>query len=676
MPRTPTHVQQKFQAQHLFTDREEPQQAFAQALLTPQGKEDYRLLNFYGIGGLGKTALCEQFTKKLSAEKKENKHLGWAKLDFEVTTQRDSVAALLDIRLQLANGCGMNFPAFDTAFFRHYAFVRKGHDIRVDHPGLFKQHNDLLQDVSDFSNDIVNEIPGVGLFYKYTNKLSAHTQKWWQCRGKKILEGLDELEQHKLQEKLPTFLGADIHEWLFEAGAQSKEEQRRLVILLDTYEALWRDRPNKKGEAAMRVDAWLRKLAEETPGVLYVVLGREKLNWSEIEPEWENDIESHLLGGLSDKDANRFLQKVPINEVDIRQTIVNSSAGVPFYLDLQVDLYESLKQRDAPLQQSDFGGKEREIIARFTDHLDDAARRTLEVISHARFIDEPLCWQLAEAYLGGKASVDFKQLTHYSFWRQEGGTWHLHGLMREYLQAHRQKQEPKLFKEIHQHLFELYDCKLEPLEQVVDITNEQTQALMEASYHLEQCDAEQFAAWANKRGVLFLEAYAFEQIETLFITAKSLAERHLGEEHLDTAAVLNNLALLYQAQGDYAKVEPLLQRSLAIWEAALGAQHPDVATSLNNLAELYKAQGDYPKAEPLYQRSLTILEAALGGHHPHVATSLNNLAGLHEAQGEYVTAEPLYQRAIAILEAAFPDGHPNIDVLKNGYARLKRDSAL
>ncbi len=52
------------------------------------------------------------------------------------------------------------------------------------------------------------------------------------------------------------------------------------------------------------------------------------------------------------------------------------------------------------------------------------------------------------------------------------------------------------------------------------------------------------------------------------------------------AASLNNLALLYQAQGHYAEAEPLYQRSLAIKEKALGPEQPDVAMSLNNLAEL------------------------------------------------------------------------------------------
>ena len=125
--------------------------------------------------------------------------------------------------------------------------------------------------------------------------------------------------------------------------------------------------------------------------------------------------------------------------------------------------------------------------------------------------------------------------------------------------------------------------------------------------------------------------------------------------------------------GKYAKAEPLYQRALAIWEKALGPEHPDVATSLNNLAELYDTQGQYAqgraavpagagdpgkgagpgaprrghqpqqpgaalpspgqyaKAEPLYQRALAIWEKALGPEHPDVATSLNNLAALYDS---------------------------------------------
>ena len=97
------------------------------------------------------------------------------------------------------------------------------------------------------------------------------------------------------------------------------------------------------------------------------------------------------------------------------------------------------------------------------------------------------------------------------------------------------------------------------------------------------------------------------------------------------ATSLNNLALLYRAQGQYEKAAPLHERALAIWEQALGPEHPHVATSLNNLALLYDNQGQYGKAEPLYERALAIREKALGPEHPDVATSLNNLAGLLRA---------------------------------------------
>ena len=63
----------------------------------------------------------------------------------------------------------------------------------------------------------------------------------------------------------------------------------------------------------------------------------------------------------------------------------------------------------------------------------------------------------------------------------------------------------------------------------------------------------------------------------------------------------------------------LYKRSLAIREKELGPDHPSVGTSLNNLATLYQDQGNYAKAEPLLKRSLAIIEKAHGPDHPDVA---------------------------------------------------------
>ena len=76
----------------------------------------------------------------------------------------------------------------------------------------------------------------------------------------------------------------------------------------------------------------------------------------------------------------------------------------------------------------------------------------------------------------------------------------------------------------------------------------------------------------------------------------------LGERHPDTATSLNNLAVLLEAQGDYAAAKPLYEQALAIHKAALGERHPDTANSLNNLAVLLGRRGTTPPPSPSSSR--------------------------------------------------------------------------
>src|SRR6187551_2388937 len=83
----------------------------------------------------------------------------------------------------------------------------------------------------------------------------------------------------------------------------------------------------------------------------------------------------------------------------------------------------------------------------------------------------------------------------------------------------------------------------------------------------------------------------YDQAIVLAKKALDIAEKEPVPHPLTIATSLNNLALLYQAQGQHGQAEPLYKRSLAIREKVLGADHLDVAESLNNLAELYRNQG-------------------------------------------------------------------------------------
>lgn len=66
------------------------------------------------------------------------------------------------------------------------------------------------------------------------------------------------------------------------------------------------------------------------------------------------------------------------------------------------------------------------------------------------------------------------------------------------------------------------------------------------------------------------------------------------------------------SNGKYARGIAVSQAALKAAEENVDPDHPDVATSLNHLALLYDAQGQYAEAEPLYKRALVIREKAPG----------------------------------------------------------------
>ncbi|MEE9545851.1 MAG: tetratricopeptide repeat protein [Rhodospirillales bacterium] len=107
----------------------------------------------------------------------------------------------------------------------------------------------------------------------------------------------------------------------------------------------------------------------------------------------------------------------------------------------------------------------------------------------------------------------------------------------------------------------------------------------------------------------------------------------------------------YQAlakQGRYAEAERFARKALELGEQEFGPEHANTAAILNNLAVLYKAQGRYAGAEPLHKRALAILEKAFGPEHPDVATSLENYAALLRKTGRAAEAARMEARAKAI----------------------------
>jgi tetratricopeptide (TPR) repeat protein len=143
-------------------------------------------------------------------------------------------------------------------------------------------------------------------------------------------------------------------------------------------------------------------------------------------------------------------------------------------------------------------------------------------------------------------------------------------------------------------------------------------------------------------------------------------------EFAEASRLLDQTVYYLKRHAQYPLAELLYRRALVILEHQFGPEHPNTAASLNNLALLYKAQGKYKQAELLYRRALAIDKKASGLDHPDVAIDLNNLAMLYKVQSKYEQAEPLLQRALVILEQRLGPDHPTTMIIReNNYALIR-----
>jgi CHAT domain-containing protein/tetratricopeptide (TPR) repeat protein len=168
----------------------------------------------------------------------------------------------------------------------------------------------------------------------------------------------------------------------------------------------------------------------------------------------------------------------------------------------------------------------------------------------------------------------------------------------------------------------------------------------------------EFAGSLNNLAMLYEAVGEYAAAEPVLRQASDILHRTLGENHPGFATSLNNLAMLYQSMGEYMAAEPLYRRAIEIRRMALGENHPDFAGSLSNLGELYRAMGDFVKAERLLLQAIRIFRATLGESHPAFATGLNNLAGLYQTLGDNLAAEQLFRQVVEIRREVLGESHP------------------
>jgi serine/threonine protein kinase len=156
--------------------------------------------------------------------------------------------------------------------------------------------------------------------------------------------------------------------------------------------------------------------------------------------------------------------------------------------------------------------------------------------------------------------------------------------------------------------------------------------------------------------------------------AADLRRTHLGPDHADTLATLNNLALAYRDAGKTAAAIALLEQVRDANITKLGPDHPDTLATLNNLAGAYRSAGKTAAAIALYEKVRDASIAKLGPDHPHTLTTLNNLANAYQAAGKTAAAIALLEQVRDARIAKLGPDHPHTLTTLNNLAFAYQDA--
>ncbi|MEZ4359973.1 MAG: serine/threonine-protein kinase [Kofleriaceae bacterium] len=131
--------------------------------------------------------------------------------------------------------------------------------------------------------------------------------------------------------------------------------------------------------------------------------------------------------------------------------------------------------------------------------------------------------------------------------------------------------------------------------------------------------------------------------------ALDIRKRALGDEHPAVARSLQNLAGMYDLQGDRATARAMLGRALHLKEQALGPEHVELTSTINSLADFDESEGKLEAALAGYRRSLALTERATGSDSGDLAFSLLAIAEIEEALGHPGLAAAAFRRRATVV---------------------------
>jgi hypothetical protein len=356
------------------------------------------VLNFYGIGGMGKSTLLAHLGGTLASREPR---VVSVTLDFEDTVAYDLEQVLLRIRSAVGEH-GNRCVAFDFAFSFYW---------NVAHPGTtletYTKANGWLARAADkvgLSSSIEASVMEVASSIASSSGLAHGAARLAHSVGKIVYDRTKVRHAVANCEPLPLFLDAgtvvdnvsylpSLLAWdLHRAGNPP------VIVFVDTYEELTA-RGRKYEQVVQRVVRLL-------PNVLFVIAGRNSLDWDNDNlvgvldnvgtGAWpELAATKTLVGDLSDLDSDRYLRERlvtgdhPAIPSAVRAKIVAAAAGWPLYLEIAASECQQALHENR-LDLTDFDLSFPALVSRIAQDLAYDERRVLRAAALIASFDPAL----------------------------------------------------------------------------------------------------------------------------------------------------------------------------------------------------------------------------------------------------------------------------------------------
>jgi len=154
--------------------------------------------------------------------------------------------------------------------------------------------------------------------------------------------------------------------------------------------------------------------------------------------------------------------------------------------------------------------------------------------------------------------------------------------------------------------------------------------------------------------------------------ALDISRSKLGEVHIFTAMIYNDIAVLYEQLGKYEEAVEYYNKALEIKKSPLTNDILTVAKTYINLAGTYRAKNDNPTALECCQDALRIMEPLIDVNPLLLAKAYNNTALVHEDLGNYDEALKFYYKALNCRTSLLGKDHTDVASTYYNIARVHK----